>query len=131
MAVGLSEIIKGCADRAGLDEAFAESFRQSLLNDRALLEEFIYYIKNGAFLCKYKVADLSIADILVYQIDHFKAAMDQDRLAMKFNPDKMLLLAFDSMIRMTRDSDYAESLRKRLLSESGTDGTEMGTERIV
>jgi len=121
MAIGLSEIINECAKRAGLDQEFAESLRCGLLDNRELLEEFIFYIKNGSFLCSYKVYGLSVADILVYQIDHFRAVMDQDRLAMKFNSDTMLLMAFDTMIKMTRDKAYADTFKKRLLSESGTD----------
>lgn len=130
MAIGLSEIINSNAIKAGLSLEFAEDLRQRLLDNKALLEEYIHFIKTGNFLCEYKVYDMSIADIMVYQIDHFKAAMDQDRLDMKFNPDKMLLMAIDCMLNMCEDEELGKKIRSRLLSESGTDGTEMGTKRI-
>lgn len=130
MAVGLSEIINNNAINSGLSLEFADDLRKRLLDNKALLEEYIHFIKTGNFLCEYKVCDMSIADIMVYQIDHFKAAMDQDRLDMKFNPDKMLLMALDCMLNMCEDEELGKKIRSRLLSESGTDGTEMGTKRI-
>lgn len=130
MAIGLSEIINNSSKAAGLSEDFAEKFRLKILKNENVLKEYIHFIKTGNFLCQYKVCDMSIADIMVYQIDYFKSAMDQDRLDMKFNPDKMLLLAVDKMLDMDEDKQIGEKFKQRLLSESGTDGTEMGTKRI-
>ncbi len=131
MGIALSDIIKAGAQQAGLTEEFAEDFRQRLLKNEGLLKEYLHFIRTGSFLGEYKVAELSVADIVVYQIDYFKSAMDQDRLGMKFNPDRMLLLGIDTMLKMSEDPQEAERIRARLLSVSGTDGTEMGTERIV
>lgn len=131
MGIALSDIIKAGAERAGLGQDFADDFRLRLLENEGLLKEYLHFIRTGGFLGEYKVSDLSVADIVVYQIDYFKSAMDQDRLGMKFNPDRMLLLGIDTMLRMSEDPEEAERVRSRLLSVSGTDGTEMGTERIV
>ena len=130
MAIGLSEIINNSAEKASLSQEFAQDFRKRLLENEGILNEYIYFLKNGSFLCEYKIKDMSIADIMVYQIDHFKAAMDQDRLDMKFNPDKMLLMAVDCMLKMETDTALVNKIHDRIFSESGTDGTEMGTKRF-
>lgn len=130
MAVKLSQIISDSAKRAGLSEDFAEDFGKKLAGNTEVLNEYVYYLKTGNFLGAYKAASLSIPDIIVYQIDHFKAAMDQDRLDMKFNPDKMILMAFDKMLQLAESPLEAEIFKNRLTSESGTDGTESETERI-
>ena len=110
-----------------IDEA--ESIRERLLKNEALLNEFVYYIKHREFLCEFKIEGLSIADIMVYQIDYFKSAMDQDRLDMKFNPDKMLLSAFKCMLDMSEDETLGKKIRADIYDISGTDGREAQTSR--
>lgn len=129
MKIGLSEIINEYSAAAGFDESFAEDFRKRLLDNEDLLSEFVFYIKNQKFLGEYKIADLSVADVIVYQIDYFKSAMDQDRLDMKFNPSKMVIAAFDEMLLMANDNDRALNMRNKIMSVSGTDGTESPTDR--
>lgn len=131
MVVGLSDILKMSAQRAGLSEDYADKLRQGLLGNDALMKEYIHYIKTGGFLCEYKLSGLSIADIVVYQIDHFKAAMDQDRLEMKFNSDRMILKAIETMLLMADDPKACDDIFARLMSESGTDGREAAVERIL
>lgn len=130
MSIKLSQIISDSAKRAGLSEAFAVDFGKRLAGNTDVLNEYVHYLKTGNFIGEYKLASLSISDIIVYQIDHFKAAMDQDRLDMKFNPDKMVLMAFDKMLELSENPENAEAFKNRLTSESGTDGTESETERI-
>lgn len=127
MAVALSEIIKESVKRAGLTETFANEFFERLSGHEAIRDEYVYYLRTGSFQGKYKAAGLSVSDVLVYQIDHFKAWMDQDRLGMKFNPDEMILKAFDTLMKMDEDETYAQAFRNRMMSESGTDGTERET----
>ena len=129
MKIGLSDIINSCAVNAGMSIDEAEDIRERLLKNEALLNEFVYYIKNRDFLCEYKIEGLSIADIMVYQIDYFKSAMDQDRLDMKFNPDKMLLSAFKCMLDMSEDETLAKKIRAGIYDISGTDGREAQTSR--
>ena len=129
MTIGLSDIINGCAVNAGMSIDEAESIRERLLKNEALLNEFVYYIKHRDFLCEYKIEELSIADVMVYQIDYFKAAMDQDRLDMKFNPDKMLLSAFKCMLDMADDRKKAKKMKADIFDVSGTDGRESETSR--
>lgn len=130
MEIKLSDIIKESGKRAGLSEEFLKDFIKRLANSPDIQKEYIYYLSKGAFLCEYQINGVYLSDVIVYQIDHFKAAMDQDRLDMKFNPDKMLLMAIDTMLKMENDALMAENIRNRIYNESGTDGTESGTKRV-
>ena len=64
------------------------------------------------------MAGYSVVDIMVWQMDHFKAQMDRGRDDMKNNGDKMLLLAFDTMLKMEKEpARYVDLMQ----SETGTD----------
>lgn len=103
---------------AGADEAFYEQFWQSLSQSGAVYREFVYYLENQTFLCEYRIAGYTIVDIMVWQMDHFKAYLDRGQDDMKQNGDKMLLMAFDTMLKMEKEpEDYV----RRMQSETGTD----------
>lgn len=61
---------------------------------------------------------MTLVDILVWQVDHFKSDLDRGLYDMQSNPDKMILRAFDTMLNMRRSP--AEFLQ-RFSSETGTD----------
>ena len=57
-------------------------------------------------------------DIMVWQIDHFKAEMDRRDPGMGQNGDKMVLLAFDTLLKMRKNpGKYVRALQ----GETGTD----------
>ncbi|MCM1212318.1 MAG: hypothetical protein NC318_12010 [Blautia sp.] len=103
---------------AGVDEAFYEQFWRNLSQSEAVYREFVYYLENQTFLCAYRVAGYTIVDIMVWQMDHFKAYLDRGQDDMKQNGDKMLLMAFDTMLKMEKEPE--EYVRK-MQSETGTD----------
>ena len=96
---------------AGEDEAFLERFFGMLTASEGVSKEFLYYLEHENFLCEYKVEGYSLVDIMVWQMDHFKAQM-------KSNGDKMLLEAFHTMLLMERDPQYYVNLMQ---TETGTD----------
>lgn len=103
---------------AGEDEAFLEGFWQRMTQSEGVYREFTYYLEYQNFLCAYKVAGYSVVDIMVWQMDHFKAQMDRGKDDMKSNGDKMLLMAFDTMLRMEREpARYVDLMQ----TETGTD----------
>lgn len=102
---------------AGYDEEYAYNFWNRLVKSEGVYSEYIYYMIHQDFACKYAVADATIADIMIWQIDHFKASMDMDR-QQKHNPDLMLLTAFVTMLDM---EDDPEGMGARLKSDTGTD----------
>ncbi|MCM1047920.1 MAG: hypothetical protein NC433_05805 [Clostridiales bacterium] len=103
---------------AGEDNEFLEGFWDLLINSEDIYNEFVYYMENSNFLCKYKVAGYTVVDIMVWQMDHFKAQMDRGHYDMKQNGDKMLLRAFDTMLKMEKQPDKYVRL---LQTETGTD----------
>lgn len=103
---------------AGEDEAFLEDFFGRLVASEGVFREFLYYLEHQDFLCAYQVAGYSLIDIMVWQMDHFKARLDRDQTGMKSNADRMLLMAFDTMLRMECDP---ENYVNQMQSETGTD----------
>lgn len=103
---------------AGEDEAFLEQFFSALQDSEAVYREFIYYLEHQNFLCEYRIGGYTIVDIMVWQMDHFKAQMDRGHYDMKENGDKMLLMAFDTMLKMEKEPEKYVQLMQ---SETGTD----------
>lgn len=121
MDISLKEYLVYCCNRAGFDMDYVQDFYERIIKNENVLNEFIYFVNAGSFLGKYNIDGISVADIIVYQIDYFKAAMDQDRLDMKFNRDKMLLEAINTMLKMDEDEEYCKKIKEDFLSISGTD----------
>lgn len=108
----------GLCMEAGENQAFYDGFWQRLLAHPKLLAEFVYYCEKGDFACKYKIDGRSVADILVWQIDNFKAAMDRERNGLRDNPAKMVLYAFDTM---TKAAEAPRSLTAKMAEVTGSD----------
>lgn len=103
---------------AGEDEIFLKDFWLRLMQSENVYREFVYYLENQRFLCEYKVEGYSVVDIMVWQMDHFKAQMDRGKDDMKNNGDKMLLMAFDTLLKMEQDpARYVDLMQ----TETGTD----------
>ena len=102
---------------AGESEAYADKLWKRLEASPGIYEEFIYYMLHQDFKCGYKVCDLTIVDILVWQVDLFKAGMDMQRTE-RDNPDRLLLTAFVTMLDMEEDP---EELITRYRNDTGTD----------
>ncbi|MDE6663634.1 MAG: hypothetical protein K2K46_09880 [Lachnospiraceae bacterium] len=103
---------------AGENEEFLKKFWDRLTASEGVYKEFVYYLTNQNFLCQYKVEGYSVVDIMVWQMDHFKAQMDRGHDDMKQNGDKMLLMAFDTMLKMEKQPEKYVLLMQ---SETGTD----------
>ena len=112
------EWAKALCHYAGENESFLEKFFAMLTASEGVFEEFVFYLDHQNFLGKYKVAGYGLIDIMVWQMDHFKAQRDRDRRDMKENGDRMLLMAFHTMLLMEREPEYYVNLMQ---TETGTD----------
>lgn len=112
------DFIRELCKYAGEDGAFAENFHKKLSGDEEIYEEFIYYMTHGNFACKAKVRGYTVVDIMVWQMDHFKAKLDRDNSGTRQNGDRMLLLAFDTLLSMRENP---EKYIARIQNETGTD----------
>lgn len=103
---------------AGKDKEFLKNFWRMLKKSEGVYKEYLYYLERQQFLCEYKVSGYSVVDIMVWQMDHFKAQMDRGKEDMKNNGDNMLLMAFDTMLKMEQKPEYYVNLMQ---TETGTD----------
>jgi hypothetical protein len=103
---------------AGEGPDFAQSLYDRLLSEEEILKEFLYYIVTGTFACKVKIQGYTVIDVLVWQMDHFKAKMDTDTTDTRQNPEKMVLLAFHTFLDMKKNPELYIG---KMQSETGTD----------
>ena len=114
----LQEFVKELCRCGGENEIFEEQFLAALLEDDEICQEFIYYMERRDFACKANVQGYTVVDIMVWQMDHFKARLDRDNAGTRENPARMVLLAFDTLLKMRREPEkYVEKMRQ----ETGTD----------
>lgn len=102
---------------SGVTQEFYDAFWNKLKNSPDIFKEFVYYMEKGDFAGKVKIGGRSIVDILIWQMDHFKAYMDREN-QLKNNPSEMVLRAFDTFLNMEKDP---EAILYLLDTESGSD----------
>lgn len=106
------------AGQADAEEGYGERLWQGIRQSGGLLQELAYYHDYGKFLCKYRVAGYTLADILVWQVDHFKLYMDRHEDMNRYHSPRLLLSAFDAMLQMETDP---LPFVKKMENESGQD----------
>ncbi len=108
----LRDFVRGLAAQAGESEAYGERLWEGISQSEGLLQELAYYHDNGQFLCRYEVAGYTLADILVWQGDHFKLYMDRPEEMNRYRQPRLLLASFDTMLQMEKDPQvFAEKMR--------------------
>lgn len=105
---------------AGANQMFLQDFWERLTADQEIYEEFVYYLEHQDFLYKVKIGGYGLVDLMIFQIDHFRAVMDQDVSDMRLNKDKMLLMAFNSLLQMKKNP---EPFLKIMQEQTGMDRT--------
>ena len=114
----LNKWLEELAGRAGEDQSYADGLWERMKESNGVLREFAYYHDYGKFLCEYKVAGYTLADILVWQVDHFKAYLDRPNEMNRYRQERLLLDSLDIMLQMEKDPTvYVEKMR----GETGTD----------
>lgn len=103
---------------AGKSEEEGALFVSRLENYPDVEEEFTYFYMHKDFLCKYKVEGYSIVDLLVWQVDHFKAFLDRPDEMNRYNQDRLVWSAFDSFLQMKGN---AQKYVNKLSEQTGTD----------
>ncbi len=109
--------IKLC-DCAGQDKKHADEFWNKLINSPEILREYAYYYDKREFLCEYKIENFTIADILVWQMDHFRAHLDRRDSSNRYDKDKLLLSSFEVMLEM---KENPEKIMEQYSAETGID----------
>ncbi len=114
----LEGYVRDLAVAAGESEAFAEDLWQRIRASEGVLRELAYYHDYGNFWGEYKVAGYSLADILVWQVDHFKAYLDRHEEVNRWHPERLLLHSLDIMLQMEVNP---QPFIGKLRGETGTD----------
>ncbi len=114
----LHEYVLSLAEQAGEKEGSGERLWQGIRRSEGLLQELAYYHDYGKFLCRYAVAGYTLADVLVWQVDHFKLYMDRPEEMNRYRTPRLLFSAFDTMLQM--ETDPLPFVRK-MEGESGQD----------
>lgn len=112
------DVTQKICEENGLDDVFLQGLWQAFLEDDEVYKEYVYYLLYNDFACKVKVDGITITDVLVWQIDHFKAQLDVDTTKTKRQSGSMVLLAFDTFLKMKQDpGKYIRSINE----DTGTD----------
>lgn len=100
------------------DPGYSERFLRALDKHPDIKDEYIWYLNHGSYSCTYTIEGCSIADIIIWQTDNFKALLDNAEAQNKHNPYKMTLYGFDTMMKMADDpGTYTAKMR----ATTGTD----------
>lgn len=114
----LYEYARSLCEQANEEEGTLDVFWNRIKEYPDLLKEFEYYRQHNDFLCELKVGGITVADILVWQIDRFKAALDEGKFALKYNGPHMVLGALYTMADVIDDP---AKYTARFSSETGSD----------
>ena len=114
----LRDYVVTLAVRAGEGKEYGEKLWQGIRQSGGLLRELAYYHDYGKFLCEYRIAGYTLADVLVWQVDHFKLYMDRPDEMNRYRQQRLLLSTFDTMLQM--ETDPLPFINK-MESESGQD----------
>ena len=114
----LEQYIADLAAKTGESEEYAKDLWNRIKRSTGVLRELAYYHDYGKFWGEYKVAGYSLTDILVWQVDHFKAYLDRREEVNRHKPEKLFLQALDILLQMEVDpKPYVDKLQ----GETGTD----------
>lgn len=114
----IEQWVRTLGESAKEEEAFLDTLAWALAREPEVAEEFACYVKTGNFPCKAQVDGYTVVDIMIWQMDHFKAEMDRGKYEMKNNSGKMVLRAFDTLLKM---KEQPERYKRLMQSETGTD----------
>lgn len=106
------------SEKAGKADEFAEDLWERIQRSPGILRELAYFHDYQNFYGEYKVAGYSITDILVWQVDHFKAYLDRPEEMNRYRTERLFLDSLDIMLKMEQDpAPYVAKLQ----GETGTD----------
>ena len=114
----LHNFIRALSEKAGKDEAYAEDLWNRILGSEGVLKELAYYHDTGSFWDGYAIEGFHLTDILVWQVDHFKAYMDRREEMNRYKTEKLFVESLDIMLQMEKDP---QPFIKKMREESGTD----------
>lgn len=119
----LTEYTAELARLAGREDiqAAPQQLLEELYTIPELLEEYETYILTGRLVSTYSIEGYTLADIVIWQMDHFKALLDDKPAQNKDNQYRMVLDAFETMTKLQTDP---EKYISKMQYTTGTDYVE-------
>ncbi|MDE6700159.1 MAG: hypothetical protein K2K10_03980 [Acetatifactor sp.] len=114
----LEQYVYDLAAEAGENEDYAADMWKRIKASQGVLKELAYYHDYGKFWGEYKVEGYSLTDVLVWQVDHFKAYLDRRDEVNRWRPERLLLHALDVLLQMEVDP---RPFIAKMQGETGTD----------
>ncbi len=114
----LHNFIIGLSEKAGKDGKYAEELWERILRSEGVLKEVAYFHDTGNFWDGYEVAGFHLTDIIVWQVDHFKAYMDRREEMNRYKRERLFVESIETMLDMEKDP---EPFMRKMREETGTD----------
>ncbi|MCR4716044.1 MAG: hypothetical protein K5656_02590 [Lachnospiraceae bacterium] len=108
-------------EKAGLNQEFYNDYTNRLSKYKDIQDELLEYMNTGNLSCKVEISGYTAADILVWQIDHFKSHLDRGEYDYESNQSYMVLMAYDTLMKMKEDPN---PVIQAFSNETGTDYAE-------
>lgn len=112
------EALENWCNMVKKDEKFLTQFWKRILENEEVYKEFVYYLEHHELMAQYVVQGYSMIDLFVCQMDRYNIMHDVGKNDGRCNKEKMVLQAFDVMLKMSENPD---EIVKKLQSGEGMD----------
>ncbi len=113
----LHDFVLALSEQAGKGEEYGKTLWGRITNSVGVLRELAYFHDTGEFWGKYEVAGYTLTDIVVWQVDHFKAYMDRVEMN-RFHRERLFLESLEVLLDM---EENPEKFVRKMAEESGQD----------
>ena len=113
----LQEFVMSLAEKAGKGKEYGETLWGRICGSVGVLREVAYFHDTGEFWGQYRVAGYTLTDIVVWQVDHFKAYMDRTEMN-RYHRERLFLESLEVLLDMEEDP---EKYIRKMQDESGQD----------
>lgn len=113
------ENLKAFAVMVGESEAYAEDLWKYMVFDDELIEEFNYFVANHSLIGKARCGEYTLLDIYFNQMCKYNLHHDLGKNPNECNKDRLVLHAFNKLVKMRQDPEYAVKFEKE--EDSGMD----------
>jgi len=114
------QVTEAACKSCGMEDGFFEQLWDAFLKNDDIYKEYVIYLVKKDFPCEVKICGYTIVDILIWQMDGFKTKLDMDTSKTKGNQASMVLLAFDTFMKMR---EHPEQYLTHLAEDSGIENS--------
>ncbi len=112
------EYTRKICEENNMPQEFLDTLWNNFLENDDIYTEYVWYLLTQDFKDTVKVDGVSVVDVLIWQIDHFKAQLDMDTYETKRNKATMVLRAYDTLLKMRKEP---EKYIRHMQEDTGSD----------